>query len=237
MWVWNDGMSKPTSQEPHLPRLADLRVNYDLHVLLEADLAPTPLVQFMNWFTAAHEAAVVEPNAMVVATSSSSGQPSARTVLLKQADARGFVFYSNHLSRKGGELTENPHASAVFPWYSLHRQVVVVGTVEQVPRAEAAEYFASRPRGSRLGAWTSQQSAVLGARAELDAAYVAVEQRFADSEVPIPDFWGGYCVRPASVEFWQGRESRLHDRLRFVAVADSAPMDDPEAWRVERLSP
>jgi pyridoxamine 5'-phosphate oxidase len=237
MWVWNDGMSDATPEGPDLPRLSDLRVHYDLHVLLEAELDAAPLVQFMRWFADAHAADVVEPNAMVVATSPSAGQPSARTVLLKQADTRGFVFYSNHLSRKGGELTENPHASAVFPWYSLHRQVVVVGMVERVPRAEAAEYFASRPRGSQLGAWTSQQSAVVGSRAELDAAYAAVEERFAGRDVPIPDFWGGYCLRPVSVEFWQGRESRLHDRLRFVAISDVAPMDDPDAWRVERLSP
>jgi len=229
-------MSDASNTGSDLPRLADLRVHYDLDVLLEADLADTPLAQFTRWFSAAHESDIVEPNAMVVSTSV-EGQPSARTVLLKQADARGFVFYSNLLSRKGRELEVNPQASAVFPWYSLHRQVVVVGAVEQVPRAESAEYFASRPRGSQLGAWTSQQSAVLASREELDAAYAAVEERFAGGDVPIPDFWGGYCIRPISVEFWQGRESRLHDRLRFIALLDAAPMDDPSAWRVERLSP
>ncbi len=229
-------MSDASSTGSDLPRLADLRVHYDLDVLLEADLADTPLAQFTRWFSAAHESDIIEPNAMVVSTSV-EGQPSARTVLLKQADARGFVFYSNLLSRKGRELEVNPQASAVFPWYSLHRQVVVIGAVEQVPRAESAEYFASRPRGSQLGAWTSQQSAVLASREELDAAYAAVEERFAGGDVPIPDFWGGYCIRPISVEFWQGRESRLHDRLRFIALSDAAPMDDPSAWRVERLSP
>ena len=229
-------MSDASNAGPDLPRLADLRVHYDLDVLLEADLADTPLAQFTRWFTAAHEADIIEPNAMVVSTASQE-QPSARTVLLKQADARGFVFYSNLLSRKGRELEVNPQASAVFPWYSLHRQVVVIGAVEQVPREEAAEYFASRPRGSQLGAWTSQQSAVLTSREELDAAYAAVEERFAGVDVPIPDFWGGYCIRPISVEFWQGRESRLHDRLRFIAESATAPMDDPTAWRVERLSP
>ena len=229
-------MSDASNTGSDLPRLADLRVHYDLDVLLEADLADTPLAQFTRWFSAAHESDIIEPNAMVVSTSV-EGQPSARTVLLKQADARGFVFYSNLLSRKGRELEVNPQASAVFPWYSLHRQVVVIGAVEQVPRAESAEYFASRPRGSQLGAWTSQQSAVLASREELDAAYAAVEERFAGGDVPIPDFWGGYCIRPISVEFWQGRESRLHDRLRFIAQSDAAPMDDPTAWRVERLSP
>lgn len=229
-------MSDASNTGSELPRLADLRVHYDLDVLLEADLADTPLAQFTRWFSAAHEADIIEPNAMVVSTSV-EGQPSARTVLLKQADARGFVFYSNLLSRKGRELEVNPQASAVFPWYSLHRQVVVIGAVEQVPRAESAEYFASRPRGSQLGAWTSQQSAVLASREELDAAYAAVEERFAGGDVPIPDFWGGYCIRPISVEFWQGRESRLHDRLRFIAESAAAPMDDPTAWRVERLSP
>ena len=219
------------------PRLADLRVHYDADTLGESDLAATPLAQFEAWFAAAHDSGLAEPNAMVVATSSPQGVPSARTVLLKQADERGFSFYTNLGSRKGRELADNPRASAVFGWYALHRQVVVIGAVEPLPREEAAAYFASRPRESQWGAWASAQSQVLTDREEIDRAYAQVQQRFAAGDVPMPQFWGGWLIRPESVEFWQGRASRLHDRLRYVASVPGASLTDAAAWTVERLSP
>ena len=211
--------------------IADMRVHYDLGRLGESDLAGTPLAQFERWFADAQSGGVVEPNAMVLATVEGN-VPSARTVLLKDVDREGFTFYTNLLSRKSLELRANPKASLVFPWYALHRQVVVIGELTEVSRDEAADYFALRPRGSQLGAWASQQSQPV-ARDQLDAAYEEAEARF-PAEVPIPEFWGGWRIRPTSIEFWQGRESRLHDRLQFVG---SGAMDDPAMWRVIRLSP
>ena len=218
-------------------RLADLRVSYDAGVLVEEDLRATPLEQFRAWLDEAVEVGLPEPNAMIVATASAEGQPSARTVLLKDVDPRGFVFYTNYGSRKSGELTANPGASCVFPWFAMHRQVVVVGRAERIPRDEAAEYFASRPHGSRLGAWSSRQSTVLDGREGLDRAYADLQEQYPEgTDVPLPEFWGGWLIRPESVEFWQGRESRLHDRLRFRGDVGAA-LDDPTAWTVERLSP
>ncbi|MSW86264.1 MAG: pyridoxamine 5'-phosphate oxidase [Actinobacteria bacterium] len=211
--------------------LADMRVHYDLGRLADSDLAGTPLAQFGRWFADAQAGGVIEPNAMVLATAEGN-VPSARTVLLKDVDRDGFTFFTNLLSRKSRELHANPHASLVFPWYALHRQVVVIGEVTEVSRDEAADYFALRPRGSQLGAWASQQSQPV-ARDQLDAAYEEAEARF-PAEVPIPEFWGGWRIRPTSIEFWQGRESRLHDRLQFVG---SGAMEDPARWRVIRLSP
>jgi pyridoxamine-phosphate oxidase len=158
-------------------------------------------------------------------------------VLLKEADARGFAFYTNLTSEKSRDLQANPWATAVFGWYPQHRQVIVTGRVESVPRDEAAAYFASRPRGSQLGAWASRQSSVVSGRAEFEERYGEVEQRFADGEVEFPDFWGGWLIRPVSVEFWQGRESRLHDRVKYVAADEGAPLDDPQGWTIQRLSP
>lgn len=220
-------------------RLADLRVSYDAGVLDESHLHPTPLEQFGAWFDDAVGVQLPEPNAMIVATADPDGQPSARTVLLKDADARGFVFYTNLGSRKSRELAANPRASCVFPWFAMHRQIVVVGRVEEIDRGEAGEYFASRPHGSRLGAWASRQSSVIDGRAGIEQRYADLQDQYPEgADVPLPDFWGGWLVRPESVEFWQGRESRLHDRLRFRAVdRATADLDDPAAWQVERLSP
>ncbi|QLQ40276.1 pyridoxamine 5'-phosphate oxidase [Micromonospora robiginosa] len=199
--------------------------------LTEADLAPDWHSQFARWFADAVAHPLPEPNAMVVGTADARGRPSGRTVLLKGFDADGFVFYTNHLSRKGAELTANPWASLVFPWFPMQRQVTVAGRVEQVTRAETEAYFAVRPRGSQLGAWASTQSAVVPDRAALDAEYRAATERFAGvEEVPAPPHWGGFRVRPETVEFWQGRAGRLHDRLRF-RLADGG------GWAVERLAP
>lgn len=219
-------------------RVADLRVHYDAGTLTEDDLADTPLAQFRAWFDAAVAAGLPEPNAMVAATASADGQPSARTVLLKDVDPRGFAFFTGLRSRKGSELAANPGISLVFPWFALHRQVVVVGRAELLPREEVDAYFASRPHGSRLGAWASRQSTVIDGREGLEAEYRALQERYPEgSDVPTPEFWGGWLVRPLTVEFWQGRPSRLHDRLRFRALADPGALDDPAHWTVERLSP
>lgn len=212
-----------------------MRLAYDRGTLVKADLAPDPLAQFRRWLADAVAEGIVEPNAMVLSTVSADGVPSARTVLLKDADARGFAFYTNLRSRKGREIEATRRASCVFPWLPLHRQVVVIGSAIEVPRAEAADYFASRPHGSRLGAWASRQSEVISDRAVLDERHADLLERF-PGDVPLPEFWGGWIVVPDTVEFWQGRESRLHDRLRYRRVRDGG-LDDAGAWVVERLSP
>lgn len=199
--------------------------------LSEADLAADWHTQFSRWFAEAVAHPLPEPNAMIVGTADAAGRPSARTVLLKEYGPDGFVFYTNYESRKGGELVVNPWASLVFPWFPMQRQVVVAGRVEQVDRAETEAYFASRPRGSQLGAWASIQSRVIPDRAALDEAFEAVAERFAGVErIPPPPHWGGFRVRPESVEFWQGRASRLHDRLVFRRT-------DAGDWITERLAP
>ncbi|MBL7257427.1 pyridoxamine 5'-phosphate oxidase [Paractinoplanes lichenicola] len=208
-----------------------MRLDYTARgALLETDLAADWRVQFEAWFTDATRFGLPEPNAMIVSTATPQGRPSARTVLLKEYDERGFVFFTNYESRKGSELTANPYASLVFPWFPMQRQVLVTGAVERVSRAETEEYFASRPRGSQLGAWASPQSSVLPDRATLDAGLAATEERFGDGPIPPPEHWGGFLVVPETVEFWQGRTSRLHDRLRFARTGNGS-------WVVERLAP
>lgn len=212
-----------------------MRLAYDRGMLLESDTAADPLAQFRRWLADAVTEGIVEPNAMVLSTVSAEGMPSARTVLLKEADARGFAFYTNLHSRKGRDLAATRRAACVFPWLPLHRQVVVTGTTIEVPREEAADYFSSRPHGSRVGAWASRQSEVIDERAVLDERYAQLLERF-PGEVPLPDFWGGWIVVPESIEFWQGRDSRLHDRLRYRRTGEGG-LDDAGAWVIERLSP
>jgi len=215
------------------PDLAAMRQAYALTGLDEASVAADPLEQFDRWLQDAIDAGLPEPNAMVLATASVDGTPSARTVLLKGVDERGFEFFTNLGSSKGVELGENPRAALVFPWHAMARQVRVSGPVSLVDRAEAADYFASRPRESQLGAWASPQSAVIGARSDLDARLAELTARWPEGEeIPLPDFWGGYRVLAQEVEFWAGREGRLHDRLRYRRA-----LDEPSGWHLERLAP
>jgi pyridoxamine 5'-phosphate oxidase len=210
--------------------LADLRKDYSLAGLAEKDLARDPFRQFEKWFQEAEAAKIPEPNAMTLATATREGRPSARTVLLKGLDGRGFVFYSNYESRKGRELDANPYVTLVFPWVAIERQVLIEGTATKVAREESEAYFHSRPRASQLGAWVAQQSTIITGRALLEDTMKALEKKYAGQEVPLPANWGGWRVAPETVEFWQGRRSRLHDRLRFRRGKDGE-------WSVERLAP
>ncbi|WP_246026381.1 pyridoxamine 5'-phosphate oxidase [Oleiharenicola lentus] len=210
--------------------LADMRKDYGLAGLLEKDLAKNPFQQFEKWFQEAEAAKIAEPNAMSLATTSRDGRPSVRTVLLKHCDGRGFVFYTNYESRKARELADNGHASLLFPWVGMERQVIAEGVITKVSREEADAYFHSRPRASQLGAWASPQSTVIAGRAVIEESYRVVEKKYEGREVPLPPHWGGYRLSPESVEFWQGRRSRLHDRLRYRRE----PGGD---WVVERLAP
>jgi len=210
--------------------LADLRKDYSLAGLDEKNLARDPFRQFDKWFEEAGAAKLTEPNAMILSTATRDGRPSSRVVLLKGLDGRGFVFYTNYESRKGWELEINPRASLLFPWLALERQVIVEGPITQVTREESEAYFHSRPAASQLAAWASQQSSVLPSRSVLEDNLKGVEKKYAGQVVPVPPHWGGYRLAPESVEFWQGRRSRLHDRLRYRRAKDGG-------WTVERLAP
>ncbi len=209
---------------------ADLRKEYSMAGLLEKDLARDPFRQFDKWFQEAEAAKITEPNAMTLSTTTRDGRPASRTVLLKGLDGRGFVFYSNYESRKGRDLAENPRVSLLFPWVALERQVIIEGSVARLTREESEAYFHTRPRASQLGAWVSQQSAIINGRAVLEDAMKALDKKYAGVEVPAPPNWGGYRVNPETVEFWQGRRSRLHDRLRYRREKSGD-------WLIERLAP
>jgi pyridoxamine 5'-phosphate oxidase len=221
--------TQPAAQYRSTMAFADLRRDYSLAGLLEKDLAKDPFRQFEKWFQEAEAAKIPDPNAMICSLASKSGRPSARTVLLKGLDGRGFVFYTNYESRKGRELAENGFATLLFPWFALERQVIVEGAVVKVSREESDAYFHSRPRPSQLAAWASPQSAIISNRSLLEDSMKQLETKYAGKEVPLPPQWGGYRVTPETVEFWQGRRSRLHDRLRYRR--------EKTEWVVERLAP
>ncbi|OLR89888.1 pyridoxamine 5'-phosphate oxidase [Actinokineospora bangkokensis] len=211
-------------------KLPTMRVAYEEGTLAEGELLPTWHEQLQLWLDQAASQGLPDANAMVLATASADGLPSSRTVLAKGLDERGVVFFTNYTSAKSHDLLATRYASATFPWYGLQRQVTVRGTVEKVRSAETAEYWAQRPRGSQLGAWASPQSIVVSGRGSLEAALANVERQFADAEtIPVPPHWGGWRIQPESVEFWQGRADRMHDRLRFKNTRGG--------WKVERLGP
>ena len=210
--------------------IAALRQDYLAHGLRRADLDPDPIKQFGKWFEEAAAADIRDVNAMSLATATPTGNPSVRIVLLKAVSERGFVFYTNYQSEKGNQLAENPRASLNFFWVELERQIRINGAVEKTSREESEEYFHLRPVGSQLGAWTSAQSEVIANREMLETELAKVTKKFADGTIPLPPHWGGYRVVPETIEFWQGRTNRLHDRFRYRR-------QDADSWIIERLAP
>jgi pyridoxamine 5'-phosphate oxidase len=200
------------------------------HGLCEGELDADPIRQFQRWFEDAIAQDLPEPNGMTLATVDTDGQPYCRTVLLKLYDRRGFVFFTNYESRKSRQIGTNPRVALLFPWVALARQVQIVGTARRISTTESLKYFLTRPRGSRIGAWASPQSEVIRSRALLDQKVEEMKRRFGEGEIPLPDFWGGYRVEPVEIEFWQGRDSRLHDRFRYR-------QGEAGHWTVERLAP
>ena len=213
-----------------MPMQGHLEPDFSRPPLLIEELESDPIVQFEKWFREAWDENYPMPHAMSLATASAEGLPTVRTVLLKGYDPRGFVFFTNYGSRKAKQISNNPQAALLFPWVRLGRQVPVAGRVEKISKSESVQYFLSRPRGSQLSAWASAQSTVISSRAILESAFATVKRRFADGEVPLPDFWGGYRVDPDSIEFWQNRKDRLHDRFLYNRGENGA-------WRIDRLPP
>lgn len=212
-----------------MPSLADLRKEYTRHGLIESEMHPDGVLQFGLWFEEALASGLPEPNAMTVATCTPQGKPSARILLLKHYDEAGFTFFTSYVGRKAKELEDNPFAAMVFFWHDLERQVRIEGEVAKISRAESEEYFNSRPVGSRIGAWASEQSCVMQGREELERRWREVESRYADGNIPLPDTWGGYRLFPSTIEFWQGRPSRMHDRILYTR--------DGNLWNLSRLGP
>lgn len=206
-----------------------LRDQWMAEGLSRSSLDPDPLKQFELWFSQAIDSGIPEPNALTLATADAQGQPWARTVLLKLYDAAGFVFFTNYESDKARQIDVNNRVAMLFPWVGLGRQVKIVGTAAKIPTAESMRYFATRPRGSQIGAWASPQSQVITSRSLLDAKVDEIKRRFASGEIPLPDFWGGYRVTPFEIEFWQGRDSRLHDRFIYSRR--------DQGWVIERRAP
>ncbi len=214
-----------------LPDVTAMRRQYNLGALREEAMPADPVAQFTAWFRDALAAGIVEPNALSLATADAAGRPLVRSVLLKNYDARGFVFFTNLESRKARHLKENPRASLLFPWLLLERQVVITGGVERLSTLETVKYFISRPRDSQIAAWASKQSAPLSSRQVLELEWEAMRRKFSAGDVPLPDFWGGYRVVPTSIEFWQGGAHRLHDRIHYTRTSAA------DSWQIGRLAP
>lgn len=211
--------------------LENLRQEYSAKSLSETDVKSDPFGQFEIWFKEALDSGIIEPNALTLATATPDGKPSARVVLLKGFDAEGFTFYTNYNSRKGHEIAENPYACISFFWLELQRQVIIEGVIEKVSADESTRYYQSRPKGSQLGAWTSPQSEVIANRGVLEEKLAGLEKEYADKDVlPRPEHWGGYILKPTSFEFWQGRQSRLHDRIQYISQPD-------KSWKIQRVAP
>ncbi|MCB0651876.1 MAG: pyridoxamine 5'-phosphate oxidase [Saprospiraceae bacterium] len=210
--------------------ISNMREEFSLSGLQRKDLEMDPVMQFEKWFVQAKDSGLIEPNAMTLATVDQKGQPSVRTVLLKFFDTSGFVFYTNYESKKARDIEGNPKVALLFPWLDLQRQVKILGHVEKVPTAQSLKYFLSRPRGSQLGAWCSNQSSVITTRSLLHAKFEEMKNKFQDKEVPLPAFWGGYRVVATEIEFWQGRTNRLHDRFNYT-------LQENGEWLIERLAP
>jgi len=210
--------------------ISNMREEFSLSGLERKDLHQDPVLQFEKWFLQAKESGMIEPNAMSLATVNPEGQPSVRTVLLKFFDRDGFVFFTNYESKKAKDIEGNAKVSLLFPWLDLQRQVKIIGYAEKVPASQSIKYFLSRPRGSQLGAWCSNQSSVITTRSLLQAKFDEMKRKFEGKEVPLPSFWGGYKVIPLEIEFWQGRKNRLHDRFNYSLQEDGI-------WSIERLAP
>ena len=213
-----------------MPGIADIRKEYKKQALQEKDVDSDPILQFGKWWDDAIKSEVDEVNAMTLATATASGIPDARIVLLKDYTEQGFVFFTNYESRKGNELSENPQACLVFFWKELERQIRISGSVEKIPLAESDAYFSSRPKDSQLGAWASPQSRVITTRGIIEERATQYQQQFGNENIPRPDHWGGYIVKPDSIEFWQGRPGRLHDRIQYTLLKEGN-------WKMERLAP
>ena len=209
--------------------IADLRREYRMKPLTRADLDPNPFRQFAGWFDEALNSEAMDPNAMSIATVDAEGQPSLRTVLLKYYGEDGFVFYTNLGSRKAVDIDRNDRVALLFYWHEVHRQIKILGRAGKLSMADNVRYFMRRPRDSQIGAWVSRQSSIISSRSILENKFAELKQKYAEGEIPLPSFWGGYRVVPTSIEFWQGRESRLHDRFVYTL--------DVEDWRIERLAP
>ena len=210
--------------------LADVRTDYRKGKLRREDLKPDPIDMFNQWLGESIDAGVIEPTAMSLATADAAGRPLLRTVLLKGLDTRGFVFFTNLESRKARHLTENPYVSLLFPWLAMERQVIVRGRADKIPALESLKYFMSRPRESQLAAWASQQSRAISSRKVLEMEWSKLKEKFGVGKIPLPSFWGGFRVKPETIEFWQGGPNRLHDRFEYTAQPEGA-------WQIERLAP